>query len=74
MPRLDGRSTIINCLIWVGFANEADADIDLDADADTMHSAEDLSAHAQEELYRGGTSDKTTSSSQVLFCFLSVQQ
>ena len=37
--RLDGRSTIINCLIWVGFANEADADfqdddIDLDADAD----------------------------------------
>ena len=77
MPRLDGRSTIINCLIWVGFANEADADshdgdIDLDADADTMLSVEDLSAHAQEELYRGGTSDKTTSSSQVLLCFLSV--
>ena len=70
--RLDGRSTIINCLIWVGFANEADADIDLDADADTMLSAEDLSAHAQEELYRGGTSDKTTSSSQVLLCLLSV--
>ena len=78
-PRLGGKSTIINCLIWVGFANEADADshdgdIDLDADADTMLSVEDLSAHAQEELYRGGTSDKTTSSSQVLFCFLSVQQ
>ena len=76
-PRLGGRSTITNCLIWVGFANEADADshdgdIDLDADADTMLSAEDLSAHAQEELYRGGTSDKTTSSSQVLLCLLSV--
>ena len=71
MPRLDGRSTITNCLIWVGFANEADADSH-DGDSDTMLSVEDLSAHAQEELYRGGTSDKTTSSSQVLLCFLSV--
>ena len=60
-PRLDGRSTIINCLIWVGFANT------FDAVADTTFSAEELTEHAQEELYGGGTSDKTISTSQVFF-------
>ena len=70
-PRLDGRSTIINCLIWVEFANtfDADADFDIytDADADTTFSAEELTEHTQEELYGGGTSDKTISTSQVFF-------
>ena len=85
-PRLDGRSTIINCQIWVGFASNFGADADVDADthadvdadtifsteeadvdADTIFSAEELAAHSHEELYGGGTSDETISSSQVFF-------
>lgn len=33
-PRLDGQSTIINFLIWVGFAHHFDAGADICADAD----------------------------------------
>ena len=74
-PRLDGRSTIINWLIWVEFANTFDADCDFYADhyvyanvdADATFSAEELTEHTQEELYGGGTSDKTISTSQVFF-------
>ena len=39
------------------------------ADADSLFSVEELSAHTREELYGGGTSDKTISSLQVLFLF-----
>ena len=45
---------------------------DADIYADVLFSAEELAAHSHEELYRGGTSDETISSSQVVF--LSVQQ
>ena len=52
------------------FALHSDADADIYADV--LFSAEELAAHSHEELYRGGTSDETISSSQVVF--LSVQQ
>ena len=74
-PRLDGQSTTINFLIWVGFAHHFDAGADICADADVnilhilllIFSAEELTEHAQEELYGGGTSEKTISSLQVFY-------